>query len=49
MSGMFQSSSSLNTITYGNNFVYANTADVNNMFYMCPANRPLIHLGMDWS
>ena len=40
MSGMFYHSSSLNNITYGNGFVYANTANVSNMFHNCPANRP---------
>ena len=40
MSCMFQSSPNLNTVTYGNNFVYANNADVFYMFYDCPANKP---------
>ena len=40
MSSMFYNSSSLNNITYGNGFVYANTANVSNMFHNCPANRP---------
>ena len=40
MSQMFSNSSSLNNITYGNNFVYANNANVFQMFSNCPANRP---------
>ena len=40
MSDMFYRSSSLNNITYGNNFVYANNANVSGMFSGCPANKP---------
>ena len=40
MSSMFYFAYGLNTIIYGNNFVYANTASVSNMFYDCPANKP---------
>ena len=40
MSQMFSNSSSLNNITYGNNFVYANNANVFQMFSNCPANKP---------
>ena len=40
MSWMFYDSSSLTNITYGSKFIYANTADVSDMFSSCPANRP---------
>ena len=40
MNHMFASASRLDTITYGNAFVYANAANVDDMFYDCPANRP---------
>ena len=40
MSDMFYRSSSLNNITYGNNFVYANNANISGMFSGCPANKP---------
>ena len=40
MDYMFLNSSQLRTINYGNNFVYANTANVRNMFSGCPANKP---------
>ena len=40
MSEMFLESSGLNNITYGNNFVYANNANITRMFSGCPANKP---------
>ena len=40
MSSMFYYAYGLNTITYGNKFVYANSASVSNMFNNCPANKP---------
>ena len=40
MSGMFFYDYQLNNITYGNNFVYANSATITDMYYKCPANKP---------
>ena len=40
MGRMFNESSKLTNITYGNNFVYANNANVLYMFINCPANKP---------
>jgi len=40
MDGMFYECSILEEIIYGDNFIYANNAKVNSMFYYCPANRP---------
>jgi len=37
---MFWGCSKLNTINYGDNFVYANDATVEDMFYNCSANKP---------
>ncbi len=38
--GMFQNSSKLENIIYGDNFVYKNDAYVKNMYNNCPANKP---------
>ena len=40
MSHMFEGSVFLNSIIYGTNFVYANSANITEMFSSCPANRP---------
>ena len=40
MSLMFANASTLSSIDYGSKFIYANDADVTNMFRYCPANRP---------
>ncbi len=40
MSWMFGGASSLTNITYGNNFIYANNANIRDMFSYCPANKP---------
>ena len=37
---MFSWCSSLTTINYGENFIYANNANIRNMFSNCPANKP---------
>ncbi len=37
---MFWGCSKLNTINYGDNFVYASDANVQDMFLICPANKP---------
>lgn len=40
MVDMFQDCTNLANITYGQNFVYANEASVNDMFFNCSANKP---------
>mgnify|MGYP005767776243 FL=1 len=40
MNSMFYGSIKLRTIVYGSNFIYANNANVSDMFLVCSANRP---------
>ena len=40
MSNMFLNDHELTNITYGDNFIYANSATITNMYDNCPANKP---------
>jgi len=41
MDYMFRDCTNLVNITYGQNFIYANEASVNDMFSSCPSNKPI--------